>query len=36
MILPGKIDRVKPDFSQVYKYLDEHKWELEDTTPYYS
>jgi hypothetical protein len=27
--LPAKLDRVKPDSPQVYKYLDEHKWELE-------
>jgi hypothetical protein len=27
--LPAKLDRVKPDFPQVYRYLNEHKWELE-------
>jgi hypothetical protein len=27
--LPARLDKVKPDSSQVYKYLDEHKWELE-------
>jgi hypothetical protein len=26
--LPAKLDRVKPDSPQVYRYLDEHKWEL--------
>ena len=32
-VLPRKIDSVKPDFSQIYKYLDEHKWELEYKHP---
>ena len=27
--MPAKLDGVKSDSSQVYKYLDEHKWELE-------
>lgn len=26
--LPAKLDGVQPDSPQVYKYLDEHKWEL--------
>jgi hypothetical protein len=26
--LPAKLDKGKPDSPQVYKYLDEHKWEL--------
>ena len=27
--LPAKLEGVKPDSPQVYKYLNEHKWELE-------
>ena len=27
--LPAKLDRMEPDSPQLYKYLDEHKWELE-------
>ena len=27
--LPARLEKVQPDSQQVYKYLDEHRWELE-------